>query len=161
MKDDRNKIEETGMAVYKPFKDLDITAHCTLNTAHCTLRTAHCTLHTAHCALHTAHCTLSISVITRQAMYVLSNIEARSLDHCCRGEAISITHSECRSVALAIQHAKRMRRIILSSVVYLALQYFSHYLINGTIFGKKRVKMNTKRVFRFSLKYLPEAFFIL
>jgi hypothetical protein len=40
-------------------------------------------------------------------------------------KAISITYSECVSVALGIQHAKRMRRIILSSVVCLALPYFS------------------------------------
>ena len=29
---------------------------------------------------------------TRQAMYVLPNIEERSLNHCCRGKAISITY---------------------------------------------------------------------
>jgi hypothetical protein len=40
------------------------------------------------------------------------------------------------SVALVIQHAMRMRRIILSSVTLVALQYFPHYLINGMIFGK-------------------------
>jgi hypothetical protein len=50
---------------------------------------------------------------------------ARSRNHCCRGKAISITYSECVSVALVIQHAKRMRRIILSSVVCPALPYFS------------------------------------
>jgi hypothetical protein len=48
------------------------------------------------------------------------NIEARSRNSCCRGKAISITYSECVSVALDIQHAKRMRRIILSYVVCLA-----------------------------------------
>jgi hypothetical protein len=53
------------------------------------------------------------------------NIEARSRNHCCRGKAISITYSECVSVALVIQHAKRMRRIILSSVGCLTLPYFS------------------------------------
>jgi hypothetical protein len=37
----------------------------------------------------------------------------------------SIPSSECVSVALVIQHAKRMRRIILSSVACLALPYFS------------------------------------
>jgi hypothetical protein len=46
-------------------------------------------------------------------MYVQRNIEARSRNHCCRGKAISITYSECVSVALAIQHAKRMRRIVI------------------------------------------------
>jgi hypothetical protein len=38
--------------------------------------------------------------------------------------SISITHSECVSVALGIQHAKRMRRIIFSSVAGPAVQYF-------------------------------------
>ena len=38
---------------------------------------------------------------------------------------MSIIYSECVSVALVIQHAKRMRRIILSSVICRALPYFS------------------------------------
>jgi hypothetical protein len=38
---------------------------------------------------------------------------------------MSITYSECVSVALIIQHAARMRRIILSSVACLAVLYFS------------------------------------
>jgi hypothetical protein len=36
-----------------------------------------------------------------------------------------VTYYECVSVALVIQHAKRMRRIILLSVTCLALLYFS------------------------------------
>ena len=51
--------------------------------------------------------------------------EARSRKHCCHGKAISITYSECGSAALVNQHAKRMRRITLSSVVCLAVPYFS------------------------------------
>jgi hypothetical protein len=66
-----------------------------------------------------------ILIITRQAMYVSSGIEARSHNHCCRGKAISITYYECMSVALVIQHVKRMRRIILSYVACLAVPYFS------------------------------------
>jgi hypothetical protein len=58
-------------------------------------------------------------------MYVQRNSEARSRNHCCRGKAISITYCECVSVAVVIQHAKRMRRIILSSVACLAVPYFS------------------------------------
>ena len=42
----------------------------------------------------------------------MRNIEARLCNHCYRGKAISITHSECVSVALVIQHAVRMLRII-------------------------------------------------
>jgi hypothetical protein len=52
-------------------------------------------------------------------------------------KAISIAYSECMSIALVIQHAKRTRRIILLSVAWLALPYFSTYLINDTIFRKQ------------------------
>jgi hypothetical protein len=80
-------------------------------------------------------------------MYVLPNTEARSRNHRCRGKAISITYSECVSAALVIQHAKRMRRIISSSVACLSLyDIFSHYPINGTILGKK-ILSNMKCVF--------------
>jgi hypothetical protein len=41
------------------------------------------------------------------------------------GKAISITYFECVSVAVVIQHAKRVRRIILSHVTCPALLYFS------------------------------------
>jgi hypothetical protein len=50
---------------------------------------------------------------------------ARLQKYFCRGEAISITHSECVSVASVIQHAKRMRRIVLSYVACVAVPYFS------------------------------------
>ena len=36
----------------------------------------------------------------------------------------NVTYSECVSVALGIQHAKRMRLIILSSVACLVVPYF-------------------------------------
>ena len=60
----------------------------------------------------------------RQCTYK-RNIGARSRNNFCRRKAISIIHSECVSVALVIQHAKRMRRIILSSVAWLAVPYFT------------------------------------
>jgi hypothetical protein len=40
----------------------------------------------------------------------------------------SITHSECVSAALVIQHAQRMRRVILSSVAPLDSIIFLHIL---------------------------------
>jgi hypothetical protein len=52
-------------------------------------------------------------------------IEAHSRYHSCRGNPVTITHSQCVSVALGIQHAVRMRRIVLSSVVPPALPHCS------------------------------------
>jgi len=52
-------------------------------------------------------------------------IEPRSRNRCCSGKAISITYSECMSLALVSQNAKRMRHIILSSVACPGVQYFS------------------------------------
>jgi hypothetical protein len=57
-------------------------------------------------------------------MYVKRNNEERSRDHFYRRNARIITYSEYVPVALVIQHAKRMRRIILSSVVCSALLCF-------------------------------------
>jgi hypothetical protein len=42
------------------------------------------------------------------------NTGPRSRNHCCRGKSISTAYSECVSAALVIQHAERMRRIIVS-----------------------------------------------
>ena len=46
-----------------------------------------------------------------------------------------LTHvNMCLYSCLIIQHAQRIRHIILASAACLAAQYFSHYLIKGTIF---------------------------
>jgi len=62
---------------------------------------------------------------TVQTTYVERNTEGHLLNHCCLGKAISITYSEYVSVALVIHHAKRMRRILLSSAATPVLPYFS------------------------------------
>jgi hypothetical protein len=86
-------------------------------------------------------------------LYVGRNIDVRSRNNSCIGKAVRITYSECVSVALVIQHAKRMRHIISLSVACLAVQYFStlsHKLYNFLI-----KKLQTiKRVFWFSLQIL-------
>jgi hypothetical protein len=53
------------------------------------------------------------AVPTGQAIYVEHNIETRSLKHCCSGKEITITYSKCVFVALVIQHAMRMRHIVI------------------------------------------------
>jgi hypothetical protein len=60
----------------------------------------------------------------RQCTYK-RNTEARWRNHCCHRKSQIITYSERVSVALVIQHAKRMRHIILSSVACVAVPYFS------------------------------------
>jgi len=45
-------------------------------------------------------------------------------NHCWSGKAISVTYSECVSVAIFIQHAERMRRVVFSCVTCLPLPYF-------------------------------------
>ena len=55
-------------------------------------------------------------------MYVYRNTEVHSCNHCCCGKAISITYSECVSVASVTQYAKCTCHVLLSSV---ALPYFS------------------------------------
>jgi hypothetical protein len=62
-------------------------------------------------------------------------------------KAVNITYSECVSVALVIQHAIRMRRIVLSSVSCLAVRYISHYSIHSTILGGKLLNMKCVLIF--------------
>jgi hypothetical protein len=53
-------------------------------------------------------------------------VYSRLRNYFCRGKAINITYSECGLVvALVIQHEKRGRRIILSSVACPSLPHFS------------------------------------
>jgi hypothetical protein len=54
---------------------------------------------------------------------IVSYTQDRSCNHCCSGKAVR-TYSESVFVALGIQHARRMRRIILSPVACPTLPYF-------------------------------------
>jgi len=91
-------------------------------------------------------------MLTRQTLYVQRNIKGRSYNHCCSGKAVTITYSECVFVTLVIQHATRMRRTVTcglcGSTIYI---FFSHYLVNGTIFEK--VIENTMCVLNFCTKF--------
>jgi hypothetical protein len=82
------------------------------------------------------------------------NIQAHSRNHFSRGKAIRISYSECVSVPLNIQHAKRTRRIVLLSMACPGLTNFPRNFINGTIVGQKWV-------FWFSLQILCAKFLLL
>ena len=63
-------------------------------------------------------------------------LRAGSYNHYRIGKSVSITYSEFVFVALVIQYAIRMRHIVMCPVRLHSI--FPHYLINGTILGKKK-----------------------
>jgi hypothetical protein len=93
------------------------------------------------------------------------NTEWLSRHHCCRTKARSITYSVCVCVcvcvcvALVIQHAKRMRPIILSCVAYLAVPYFSTLSHKRHDFRKKKSERQMCVLIFFTL--LSATFFTL
>jgi len=100
---------------------------------------------------------LSLSTARRQEWQCTYNVTLK----CVRVSTVaverakSITYSEFVSVALVIQHAKRMRHVVirgLSGFYHIR----PHYLINDTMSGK--ILMNTKCVFWFPLQTLYEIF---
>jgi len=72
----------------------------------------------------------------RSAVYIHDNV---SRNHCCCGKSLSITYSKCVSAALVIRDAKRMPRIILSSVTYPAIPYISTLFHKQHIFEEKKI----------------------
>jgi len=83
----------------------------------------------------------------------------RSRNHCCRGKRITVTYSECVSLALVIQNANCVRRIILSSVTSPALPIFPHHRTDDMIFRK--LLRNKNYVFWFSVQIVSKIFLIL
>ena len=64
-------------------------------------------------------------------------IMARSRNYFCRGKAVSIKYYECLYVVLAIQHVnhKYFASYHVSCDLSGSNIFFSHYIINGTVFG--------------------------
>ena len=83
---------------------------------------------------------------TRQCTYK-RNIEALLCNRCCRGNAISVLYSECASVATVIQHAERMRRIMLLYLACLAVPLVSRLSHKRHDFRRKKELLNMRRVF--------------
>jgi len=61
--------------------------------------------------------------VTIQAMYVWRKNDARSYNHCCSGNVISVTYCDCGFVSSVIQHGKSMRLIVICGLH--PLEYFS------------------------------------
>ena len=87
------------------------------------------------------------------------NIDVRSPNYCCRGKSVSITYSECVSVALVTRHAKGMLCVVLSSVSCLVLQTFSTFSHKQHLLRKKK-SLSMKYGSRFSPQILSEIFLI-
>ena len=84
-------------------------------------------------------------------------MEARSLDHCCHGETIRITYSECVFVALDMH--KRVLVLYCHMWPVRLHNIFRLYVINGTIFRKKVSELQMRVLF--SIQFLSETFLIL
>ena len=89
-------------------------------------------------------------------MYVERNTEKRSRKYCCRAKAINITYSEYENVALIVQHAMRMRRIVTYDLSG-AITFFTISLKRHNF----RIKVIGHKTFRLSPHILSETFLIL
>ena len=81
------------------------------------------------------------------------NVGTRSHNHCCCGNAVSITYSECVSVALGIQHAKCMRHVVICGLSGWFYHTFLHLSHKRHDFRQKNVCFDSLYSFFFSLKY--------
>jgi hypothetical protein len=72
-------------------------------------------------------------------MYVQRKIEARSHNHCYRGKVVLhiLSVCVCVCVALLIQHAMRMRRIVICGLSGCTLCFFNPISQTAQFSGKK------------------------
>ena len=100
------------------------------------------------------HCTFSNGTSHR---FVDSFRAGPSCNHCCSEKSVINTYSECVFIALGIQHAMRMRHIVICSLRVSTIFYTLPHKRHDC---RKKKLLNTKCVFWFSL-LLSETFLIL
>ena len=88
------------------------------------------------------------------------NNETCSRNRCYLGKAVSVTYSECVSVAVGIQHETRIRRIICPPIACLAVPYFSTLSHKRHDFRKNNITALTLCVLIFSTS-LAETYLVL
>ena len=79
-----------------------------------------------------------------------------SYNHYCRGKAISITYSECVSVALVIQHAMRIRHIVICGLPRSTI--FSHIISQTARFSEKKSSCTRNVCFDFLDNFCMQRF---
>jgi len=80
----------------------------------------------------------------------------RSCNHCCSEKAISVTYSECVSVALVIQPAMRIYRIMLSFVARTALPQFCKLTQESHDFRGEKFTEHKMCVLIFSIRFVSD-----
>ena len=84
---------------------------------------------------------------TGTVLYVWRNIETYSCNLCCSGKVITITYSQCVSVALCIKNPLRMCHIVIyglsGSAILFTLSHKRHDF--------RKILLNSKCLFLFSL----------
>ena len=84
-------------------------------------------------------------------MYISLNIEVRSCNHCGSGKAISITYSESVAIVLGIQHAMRLRHIVICGLPGFTIFY---YITSYTLRFSKKVVEHKICVYTFSTNFV-------
>ena len=88
-----------------------------------------------------------IIMLTKEAMWVQRNTEARLQSHCCRGKAISFNYIFWVCIC-SLSYPARKGHVPYCHLWPLRLHIFPHYLIKDAIFGK--TLLNKKCVLIFS-----------